>query len=369
MHRDTQLLHAGHPDHRTPGPYRPGPQFSATYVAPGDPAQHALTYGRFHNPTWTAWEEALGALEGGPAVAFASGMAATAAVFGALLSPGDTVLLPSDSYYTTRVLARDWLERIGVKVLLAPTRDSGQAALVAGARLVWLETPSNPELEICDIQELSTAAHRHGALVAVDNTTATSYLQEPLGLGADLAVASDTKALTGHCDITLGHVAVRDPDLALKLRTWRTQQGAIPGPMEVWLAHRSLATLPLRLRKQCQSAQAIAAWLTQRTEVARVCYPGLATHPGHAVARRQMKGYGPVLSFDVGTRERAERLLERLGLFREATSFGGVHSSAERRARWGGDAVGPGFIRMSVGCEDVNDLLTDLAQALDGAAT
>ena len=365
MHRDTQLLHAGYPDHRTPGPYRPGPQFSATYVAPGDPAQHPLTYGRFQNPTWTAWEDALAELEGGSAVAFASGMAATAAVFGVLLSPGDTIVLPSDCYYTTRVVARDWLQRIGVKVLLAPTRGGAQRDLLAGARMVWLETPSNPELEVCDIAELAAEAHRHGALVAVDNTTATGYLQEPLALGADLVIASDTKALTGHCDITLGHVAARDPDLALRLRTWRTQQGAIPGPMEVWLAHRSLATLALRLRKQCQSAHAVAAWLGQRPEMVRVCYPGLPSHPGHDIARRQMKGFGPVVSFDVGTQPRAERLLANLALVREATSFGGVHSSAERRARWGGDAIGPGFIRMSIGCEDVNDLLADLAQALE----
>ncbi len=367
LHPDTRVLHAGYPSPRTPGPYLPGPTFAATYVAPGDPAAQSLTYGRFHNPTWTAWESALGELEGGPTVAFASGMAAVSAVFGVMLAPGDVLVLPTDCYYTTRVLARDWLPKLGIEVRLAPTRDNAQGAHLRGAKLLWLETPSNPELEVCDIALLADAAGREGCAVVVDNTTATAFLQNPLTLGATLSLASDTKALTGHADVTLGHVSTRDPDLALKLRTWRTQHGATPGPMEVWLAHRALATLPLRQTRQGGTALALAGMLAGRTDVARVAYPGLAAHPGHAIAKRQMRAYGSVVSFDLETRVRAERFLSLLTLVREATSFGSVHSSAERRARWGGDAVSPGFIRFSVGAEHPEDLLADVTQALDAA--
>jgi cystathionine gamma-lyase len=365
MHPDTRVLHAGYP--AGPGPYLPGPTFAGTYVAPGDPAQHAYTYGRFHNPTWTAWETALAELDGGQAIAFGSGMAAVAAVFGVVLSPGDVVVMPTDCYYTTRVLARDWLAKLGIETRLASTRGNAQLEQIKGAKLLWLETPSNPALEVCDIALVARAAAAEGCLVAVDNTTATGLLQQPLALGAALTVASDTKALTGHADVTLGHVSATDPDLAVRLRTWRTQHGAIPAPMEVWLAHRSLATLPLRQERQCGTALSLANMLEARGDITRVYYPGLPGHPGHEIARQQMRAFGSVLSFDLDTQVRAERFLKRLQLVREATSFGSVHSSAERRARWGGDAVSPGFIRFSVGVEHPGDLLADVTQALDAA--
>jgi cystathionine gamma-lyase len=375
VHRDTRIVHAGYrtgrgqpdaPDRG--GLFNEGPQFAATYISPGDPAQHPLTYGRFHNPTWTAWEEALATLEAGDpsaahAVAFASGMAACVAVLGTTLKPGDTVVLPSDCYYTLRNIAANWLTPNGIKVRLAPTRGGAQAAQLEGARLLWLETPSNPSLEVCDVRALVEAARRHGALVAVDNTTATPYLQQPLALGADYSVASDTKAITGHHDVVLGHVAVSDPERATALRTWRTQHGAIPGPMEVWLAHRSLATLPLRLDRQCTTAHRLAELLHGHTSV---LYPGLPGHPGHDIAARQMRAFGSVVSFDLETRARAEAFLAALTLVREATSFGGVHSTAERRARWGGDAISEVFIRFSVGCEAREDILEDVAAALRG---
>jgi cystathionine gamma-lyase len=291
-------------------------------------------------------------------------MAAVAAVFGTALKPGDVVVLPADSYYTTRVLASGWLKRIGVEARLAATRDDAQAHALHGAKLLWLETPTNPQLDVCDIRRLVQAAAAEGVPVAVDNTTATAYLQQPLALGAHWVVASDTKALTGHSDVVLGHVATTDPDRAAALRTWRTQQGSIPGPMEVWLAHRSLATLPLRLSRQCATAMRLAQALASELGPENVFYPGLPTHPGHAVARRQMQDFGGVVSFDLATRERAERFLRSLTLVREATSFGGVHSSAERRARWGGDAISEGFIRFSVGCEAADDLLDDVVTAL-----
>ncbi len=346
----------------------PGPQFSSTYTSPGAPSDNQLTYGRFHNPTWTAWEDAIGVLEGGPAVAFASGMAAVAAVLGTSLKPGDTVVLPADSYYSTRMLGSNWLEGIGVHVRLAPTRDNGQGGVLDGARLLWLETPSNPLLDVCDIRELVQAAQAREIPVAVDNTTATPYLQQPLALGATYSVASDTKAMAGHSDLILGHVATTDEQRLAALRGWRTQHGAIPGPMEVWLAHRSLATLPLRVNHQCSSAAHVATFLASRADVVAVYYPGLPAHPGHAVAERQMRAFGTVLSFDLGTRSRAEAFLRSLALVREATSFGGVHSMAERRARWGGDAVSEGFIRFSVGCEAVDDILADIATGLEAAS-
>ena len=364
MHRDTAVLHAGYRSNDAEGPFLNGPQFSSTYTASGDPAAHALTYGRFHNPTWSAWEQALGVLEGGHAVAFASGMAAVAAVFGTTLKPGDVVVLPSDAYYTIRLLASSWLEKIGVEVRLAATRDNAQAGLLAGARLLWVETPTNPQLDVCSIRHLVAAARAKGVEVAVDNTTATAYLQQPLALGATYVVASDTKALSGHSDLVLGHVATPDADRAAALRTWRTQHGSIPGPMEVWLAHRALATLPLRLSRQCESALTLATFLSSRSDVDAVYYPGLSSHPGHAIAREQMQAFGPVVSFDLGTERHASAFLKSLTLVREATSFGGVHSTAERRARWGGDAISEGFVRFSVGCEHTQDLIDDVERAL-----
>jgi cystathionine gamma-lyase len=367
VHRDTLILNAGYRRTDEPGSMMAGPEFVSTYVAPGDPSEHRLTYGRFDNPTWSHWEEALGTLEGGKAVSFASGMAAVSAVLGVCLRPGDALVLPAECYYTVRTLASTWLEAIGVEVRLAPTRDDAQGDALAGAKLLWIETPSNPSLDVCDIAALVERAHAEGALVAVDNTTATAYLQRPLELGADYVVASDTKAVTGHADLILGHVATRDAALAKGLRDWRTRHGAIPGPMEVWLAHRSLATLPLRLSRQCGSAQRLAEALAGRRDVKGVRYPGLATHEGHAVARRQMSAFGSVVSFDLGTRARAEAFLGSLEIVREATSFGGVHSTAERRARWGGDAVGEGFIRFSVGCEATEDILADVEKGLEVA--
>lgn len=365
MQRDTEIVHAGYRKPTSSGVFMAGPQFSSTYTSPGDPADHSLTYGRFHNPTWTAWEEALAVLEGGgQAVAFASGMAAINAVFGVALEPGDAVVVPADSYYAVRRVASNWLATLGIEVRLAPTKNNGQLDVLEGARLLCLETPSNPMLDVCDIRELAEAARSRGILVAVDNTTATPYLQQPLMLGATFVVASDTKALAGHSDLILGHVATNDAALADALRSWRTHQGAIPGPMEVWLAHRSLPTLPLRLSRQCSSAERLAEFLASRPEVVAVHYPGLKSHPGHDVARRQMSAFGSIVSFDLGTRARAEAFLGRLTLVREATSFGGVHSIAERRARWGGDAVSEGLIRFSVGCESVEDVLADVSAGL-----
>ncbi|HEU4389225.1 MAG TPA: cystathionine gamma-lyase [Blastocatellia bacterium] len=368
MHDDTRVIHAGRLPSAQGDPFLPGPVFAAPYLAAGDPAGIPHTYGRFSNPTWSQYESALSEIEGGSAVVFSSGMAAVTAVFAVVLRPGDIVVIPSDCYYTTRVLADGYFTQMGIEVRRAPTAGNAQKALLEGAKLLWLESPSNPGLEACDIAELSETAHQKGALVAVDNTTPTILGQDPLSLGADLVVSSDTKALTGHSDLLLGHVTARESSWADKLRAWRTQSGSVPGPMEVWLAHRSLATLAVRLERQCRNAQMIGEYLSTRSDVVSVRYPGLPDDPSHAVAARQMKSFGPVVSFVLRDKDHAERFLKACRLVYEATSFGGVHTTAERRARWGGDQIPDGFIRLSAGCENAEDLVEDLTQALDRAS-
>jgi cystathionine gamma-lyase len=362
---------------RTAGgePLHAGPVFAAPFHTPGDPSETPYTYARSHNPTWTSLEKTIGQMESGnlptgesyqaTAIVFASGMAACAAVFGSVLRPGDVVVLPSNAYFTARVLLEDYFAKMGVVLRMAPTAGNAQGELLTGTRLLWLETPSNPGMEICDIAALSEAAHRAGALVAVDNTTPTPMGQLPLALGADFSVASDTKSMTGHSDLLIGHVAVRDLELRAKLDQWRTLTGGVLGPMEAWLAHRSIATLPLRLERSCENAQRIAEFLCTRPEVTSVLYPGLKTHPGYEIAAKQMRYFGPVLSFILRDKAAAESFLAKSTLLTEATSFGGITTTAERRARWGGDAVAEGFIRMSAGCEAVEDLIEDMTQALD----
>jgi cystathionine gamma-lyase len=351
-------------------PIHPGPVFAAPYHAPGDPSSIPYTYARSHNPTWTHLEKALAQIESGEgyratALVFASGMAACTAVFGAILRPGDIAVLPDNAYFAARILAQEYFAKMGIQLRLAPTANNGQLAHLEGAKLLWIETPSNPTMDVCDIALLSEAAHRAGALVAVDNTTPTALGQSPLALGADISVASDTKSMTGHSDILLGHVAVRDLELRQKIDQWRTLTGGILGPMEAWLALRSIGTLPLRLERSCQNAQSIAEFLAMRPEVEQVLYPGLPTHPGHAIAKKQMRYYGAVLSFILRDKAAAETFLAKSKLLTDATSFGGITSTAERRARWGGDQIAEGFIRLSAGCETIEDLLDDIGQALD----
>jgi cystathionine gamma-lyase len=367
LHRSTRVIRAGLEGPQQGEPFLPGPVFAAVYGLRGDPSSSPWQYGRYDNPTWARLESALGELEGGPALLFPSGMAAITALFASTLKPGDTLVLPADAYYTARTLATEWLAPAGITIRLVPTAEMGAAAF-AGVKLVLVETPSNPGLDVCDIAAVVRAAHVAGALVAVDNTTPTVLGQRPLAWGADFSLASDTKALSGHGDLLLGHVAARDAATAESLRTWRTRSGSIPGPMEVWLAHRSLATLELRLERQCANALSIAQLLLGRTDVRRVRYPGLSADPAHATARRQMDFFGPVVSFELMDRAAAERFLGACRIIVEATSFGGLHSTAERRARWGGDNVAEGFIRLSAGCEHGEDLIADVTQALDAAS-
>ncbi|MEU6256509.1 cystathionine gamma-lyase [Streptomyces sp. NPDC047043] len=367
----TRVVRAGLPEPVKYEPTLPGPAFAAHYHLPGEPTG-PYTYGRDENPTWTLLEHAVGELEapgqeGVETLVFASGMAAISAVLFSQLRAGDTVVLPSDGYQALP-LVRTQLEAYGIEVRTAPTGNDAQLEVLDGAKLVLLETPSNPGLDVCDIRRLAEAAHAHGALVAVDNTLATALGQRPLELGADFAVASGTKQLTGHGDVLLGYVAGRDAEAMAAVRRWRKIVGAIPGPMEAWLAHRSIATLQLRVDRQSATALAVAEALRERPEVTGLRYPGLPDDPSYKVASQQMRRYGCVVSFTLPTRARADRFLDALRLVDDATSFGGVRSTAERRGRWGGDAVPEGFIRLSVGAEDPEDLVADVLRALDESA-
>ncbi|MCK8676335.1 cystathionine gamma-lyase [Streptomyces lichenis] len=363
----TRAVRAGLPEPTAYEPTLPGPVFAAHYHLPGEPTG-PYTYGRDDNPTWTHLERAIGELEAPGAevetLVFASGMAAISAVLFSQLRAGDAVVLPSDGYQALP-LVREQLEAYGIEVRTAPTGGDAQLDVLEGARLLWIETPSNPGLDVCDVRRLVKAAHAQGALVAVDNTLATPLGQRPLELGADLSVASGTKGLTGHGDLLLGYVTCTDPAVAASVRRWRKIVGAIAGPMEAWLAHRSLATLQLRVDRQCGTALALAEALAARPEVSGLRYPGLPTDPSHRVASAQMRRFGSVVSFVLADRERAERFLAALRLAEDATSFGGVRSTAERRGRWGGDAVPEGFIRFSVGAEDPADLVADVLRALE----
>jgi cystathionine gamma-lyase len=335
---------------------------TSVYRLEADPSG-PYQYARWGNPTWTALEEALAILEDAETVTFPSGMAAIASVFYGMLKRGDRVLLPSDGYYTVRVFAEKYLLPMGVVVDQVATVDTAARAL-DGYRLVWVETPSNPGLDLADIAAIARKAKTAKAVLVVDNTTMTPLGQRPLDLGADLVVSADTKALNGHSDLLFGHVSSRDADIIAAVRDWRRVAGAIPGPFEAWLVHRGLETLEIRNSRMCANAQLLAERLNAHPKVASVQYPGLASHPAHALARTQMTNGGSLVALTLADREAAERFIGHCDLMRESTSFGGVHTSAERRARWG-DAVAEGFIRVSVGCEPGEVLWRAIERALD----
>jgi cystathionine gamma-lyase len=337
---------------------------TSIYALPPQPSG-TYQYARWGNPTWTALEEALSLLEDAETITFPSGMAAIAAVFYSVLKPGDRVLLPSDGYYTTRICADTYLAPMGVKVETCATADL-VARDLTGFKLVMVETPSNPALDLADIADTCRRAHAAGAIVVVDNTTMTPLGQRPLDFGADLVVSADTKALNGHSDVLFGHVASRDAALIGGVRDWRRIVGAIPGPFEAWLVHRGLETLEVRWSRMTASAATLAQRLAEHPRVHQVRYPGLASHPAHALAQRQMTSGGTLVALTLADEAAAERFIANCAFLRPATSFGGVHSSAERRARWG-DQVTPGFIRLSVGCEPTEVLWGEIERALGAA--
>ena len=360
----TRVVHAGLPQPEPGQPFLPGPVFAAPYHLDPATGPGLNGYGRSDNPTRRALEAAIGELERGAVRVFASGQAAVTALLLSTLRSGDTVALPADGYYTVRAFAEGTLRDLGVSSIAVPT--AGPYPSFEGIRLVLLETPANPGLDVSDIQALSAVAHAAGAIVACDNTTATPLGQRPLELGADLVVASGTKALTGHSDMLLGYVATNDDDLLAKLTTWRNQTGGIPSPFDSWLAHRSIATLDLRLARQTANAEAVAKLLLARADVTGVRWPGLPSDPSYPVASAQMRRIPGVVSFDLGSAERVARFLAASELVFAATSFGGLHTTADRRAQWGDDTA-PGFVRFSCGIEDTADLTADVTAALDAA--
>jgi len=317
-------------------------------------------------PGWEALEAVVGGLEGGQALAFASGMAAIAAVFDQV-AVGALIVIPDDCYQGVTGLARAGEQRGRWRVRTLPATDT--QAWVAACReadLLWLESPSNPLLVVADLDVICAAPRKPGATLAVDNTFATPLNQQPLGLGADVVVHSATKSLGGHSDLLAGLVVVRDDARLTALRHVRELTGATPGTLEVFLALRGLRTLALRLERSQQSAQVLAERLSAHPAVTGVRYPGLSGHPTHAAARRQLAGFGMVISFDVrGTAAAADAVCAGVRLIRHATSLGAVESTMERRAAVPGQQhLPPTLLRLSVGIESIDDLWRDLDAAL-----
>ena len=355
-----QLLH-----HRKAGlalgdPITPPIVASTTFHLPE--AQAPYYYGRSNTPTWEAVEAQLSLLEAAESVAFPSGMAAISAALFTTLKAGDRLVIPSDGYYVTRLLSQDFLAPLGVQVTQLATNDYA-AADFTGIAVVYLETPSNPGLDVLDIRTVAASAHAAGARVIVDNTTMTPLLQRPLDLGADLVVAADTKAPSGHSDALFGHVAGRDAALMARVREWRRISGAVPGPFEAFLVHRGLETLELRLDRMCRNAQIIAERLAGHPKLRALRYPGLPGDPSHAMVGAQMVNGGFLIGMTMDNAEIAEAFLAACPMIEQATSFGSTHTAGERRSRWG-DAVLEGFIRLSVGIEPVEPLWAAIRAAL-----
>ena len=321
-----------------------------------------LEYQRSGHPVGLEAEELLGALDGGEALLFASGLAAVTGIALGLLSPGDHVAIPGDGYYGTAKLFEVELSRWG----LTPVPFDQTGPVPEGVRLAFLETPANPSLSFPDIAAFVQAAHAQGTLVVVDATVATPVLLRPLEHGADIVVHSATKALAGHSDALVGAAICRDPAHAERLRSFRTLTGAVAGPDAAWLLLRGLQTLAVRVARSSETALELARRLEQHPRVTKVRYPGLAPDP--VAARYLQGGFGPLLSFDVaGDGEAAQRVEAATRLIANATSLGGVHSTLETRHRYEGERVPVGLVRLSVGLEHVDDLWEDLSQALECA--
>lgn len=332
-----------------------------------------MGYGRYANPTWAALEEAIGALEGGRALTFATGMAAAHAVL-ELVPPAGTIVIPGTCYLGVATACDERAQRYGLTVRRVDVADT-QAVLGAaeGADMVWMESPTNPTIEVADLPAIGAGLAGASTFV-VDNTFATPLLQRPLDSGADIVLHSATKFLSGHSDALMGAVVVRADDEQegsgrwSRLHATRSLHGATPGTLEAYLVLRGLRTLAVRLDRAQASAAVLAERLTVHPAVQRVRYPGLAADPGHAVAAKTMSGFGSLLSIDLADAETADAVISRCRIWVFATSLGGVESTFERRRRWPGElpSVPEGLIRMSVGLEHVDDLWDDIEQALDG---
>jgi cystathionine gamma-synthase len=361
---ESRLVHGG--SERTEGaPLGPALLPTSVYVSAGEPDPDR-GYGRMSNPGWTDVEAALGAMEGpdAAAVIFGSGQAASMALMLALAPGRERIVFPGDGYYNTRALA-DRLRPHGAAAVTVDLLDLAQvrAALAGGPAVLWAETPTNPLLRVADLTALGEIAAATGAPFVVDNTVATGLLQKPLQFGALASVYSLTKSLSGHSDVLGGAVVTRDAALAESVRSWRTAGGGIPGPFESWLVLRGMKTLPLRIERQSANALAIATFLAAHPRVTAVHYPGLG--PSEAAARQMPRGFGPLLSFELsGTAADADKVVSAAELIVPATSFGGVESSWERRARWAAETAPETLIRLSAGVEPIADLIIDLTAAL-----
>jgi cystathionine gamma-synthase len=374
---ETLAIHAGQDPEPTTGAVVTPIYQTSTFAQTAVGEHRGYEYSRSGNPTRTALEACLAALEGGShGLAFASGLAAADAVL-RLLRPGDHVLIPDDAYGGTyRLVARvHALTGVAFDPVRFGDPDAVSATWRPETRMVWLESPTNPTLSIADIAAVTATAHERGAVSVVDNTFATPYLQRPLALGADVVVHSTTKYLGGHSDVVGGAVVVRDPELAARLAFVQNAAGAVPGPFDCFLTLRGVKTLAVRMDRHCSNAAAVAGLLASHPRVRTVHYPGLASHPGHAVAARQMRGFGGMVSFTVdGGEDMALEVARRTRVFTLAESLGAVESLIEHPSRMTHASVvesplsvDPTLLRLSVGLETSADLLADLSDALDGA--
>ncbi|MBI5629778.1 MAG: cystathionine gamma-synthase [Elusimicrobia bacterium] len=373
----TEAVHAGQRPDPTTGAVMTPVYLTSTYAQEAPGKHKGFDYARTVNPTRLALEANLAALEGARfGLCFSSGMAAISTVM-ELLSSGDHVVSCHDLYGGTYRVFTKVFERFGIRFSFADATDLKAlvGAIRPETRWIWIETPSNPMLKITDIAAVCGLARRKGARVAIDNTFATPALQRPLELGADLAVHSTTKYLGGHSDVVGGAIATNDPELFERLKFLQNAVGAVPGPMDCFLVLRGTKTLPLRMEKHCRNAQEVAEFLSRHPKVARVHYPGLAGHPGHELAKAQMRGFGGMISFElVAGLEESMRMASLTEVFSLAESLGGVESlighppsmthgsiPREERLRSG---LSDGLIRLSVGIEDARDLVEDLDQAI-----
>jgi len=370
MDFETRAIHSGQePDPATGAIITPIYQTS-TYVQEAVGEHKGYDYSRVANPTRTALETCLASLEGAEhGLAYSSGIGATTTIMH-LVDPGQRILAVNDVYGGVYRMLTQVYEPKGYIADWAPA-ESVAEAIDERTRLVWIESPTNPLLNIVDIRAVAEAAHRAGAIVAVDNTFATPYLQRPLELGADLVVHSTTKYLGGHSDVVGGFVATNDQALGERLRFLQKSLGAVPGPFDCWLVLRGIKTLALRMERHCHNARAVAEFLDGHPSVERVLYPGLPSHPGHELAARQMRDFGGMVSFLAGSEEEAVALVARTKIFQLAESLGGVESLIEHpyRMTHGSTVEGPTappreLVRLSVGIESADDLIADLETAL-----
>jgi cystathionine gamma-lyase len=335
---------------------------ASTYFLSADETDQLDFYGRSSNPTWRQLESAIAGLEGAAsALVFGSGMAAITSVLRALLRPGAMLVVPADGYYQVRRYAMEYLAPQGVTVREAITGDMCDAAAVAD--LVLAETPANPQLDVVDLHRLAMICRGRGATLVVDNTAATPLGQQPLALGADVVVASATKALSGHSDVLAGYVAAGKPELMAAVAAERLLAGPILGALEAWLMLRSLGTAGLRFERQCRNALALATMMRAHPAVRSVRYPGLPDDPAYPTAAGQMRRFGGVVALELADAAAVHDFVSHSDLLNASTSFGGIHTSVDRRARWG-DPVADGFARLSAGIEDTDDLVADVERAL-----